>query len=300
MRHYSDKPLEISQLLASLKNGGLLFSDESKASAILQHVSYFRLKSYLIPLMCDKERHVFKKGASFEQAFELYRFDSLLRRLISENIENIEISLRTQMAYILSKEMGIYWFSDESNFITSATHDDLLRNLEKELNRCDDEQILRFKMLYDNPFPPAWMTMEVSTFGTLSMFFKNLRPGLPKREIASSYGINDVVFSSWLHCLVYVRNICAHHGRLWNKEMRIQPLFPRRTHYPFVSPGTSRKRVYYVLCIIQYLLATIVPSSDFLTKLESLLSDFPDVDPTAMGFPRGWEEEPLWCSSTVS
>lgn len=198
------------------------------------------------------------------------------------------------------KEMGIYWFSDESNFITSATHDDLLRNLEKELNRCDDEQILRFKMLYDNPFPPAWMTMEVSTFGTLSMFFKNLRPGLPKREIASSYGINDVVFSSWLHCLVYVRNICAHHGRLWNKEMRIQPLFPRRTHYPFVSPGTSRKRVYYVLCIIQYLLATIVLSSDFLTKLESLLSDFPDVDPTAMGFPRGWEEEPLWCSSTVS
>lgn len=294
MRYYTDKPLKISQIISFLKERGLLFFDESNAQHILQHISYSRLKGYLTPLMCDKEQHIYKDSVSFEQAYELYVFDSLLRKLISSELETIEISLRTQMAYVMADEVDIYWFADNSNFIAPEIHTNLLFSLENELERCDDEQILRFKTLYGDQYPPAWMTLEVSTFGTLSMIFKNLKPGLTKRKIANTYGLSDVVLSSWLHCLVYIRNICAHHGRLWNKEIRIQPLLPRRTQHPFVSPLIYRKRVYYVLCIIQYLLKTIDPTSKFADNIQKLLTEFPNVNPTAMGFPKDWQREALW------
>ena len=260
----------------------------------LQHVSYFRMKSYLMPLMDDKVLRTFKAGTSFEQAFELYKFDSRLRKLVAAELEKIEVSIRTQMAYTLAEEIDIYWFSDITNFTNPAKHAMTIANLKGELVRSDDDQILRFKNTYSDPFPPAWMTLEVSSFGTLSMLFKLLKPNLSKRKIANFYGISDSVFESWLHSIVYVRNICAHHSRLWNKTLRIQPLFPRKTTHTFISSPVRSDRVYYVLCIIQYLLKTVNPSTSFALRLKALLAEFPNVDIAAMGFTKGWDKEVFW------
>lgn len=243
MANYTDKPLDFNQQVALLKSNGLAFADEQKALHTLQQVSYFRLKSYLMPLMDDKVSHTFKIGTSFEQAFELYKFDSHLRKLVASELEKIEVSIRTQMAYILADEIDIYWFSDSANFANPTKHATTLSNLKAELDRSDDDQILRFKNTYSDPFPPAWMTLEVSSFGTLSMFFKLLRPSLAKRKIANFYGVSDSVFESWLHSIVYVRNICAHHSRLWNKTLRIQPLFPRKTASVFLSSHVRSNRI---------------------------------------------------------
>lgn len=294
MATYTDKPLDFNQQVALLKSNGLAFADEQKALHTLQHVSYFRLKSYLMPLMDDKVLHTFKPRASFEQAFELYKFDSRLRKLVASELEKIEVSFRTQMAYILADEIDIYWFSDSANFANTIKHTTTLANVKAELDRSDDDQLLRFKNTYSNPFPPAWMTLEVSSFGTLSMLFKLLRPNLTKRKIANFYGVSDSVFESWLHSIVYVRNICAHHSRLWNKTLRIQPLFPRKTVSVFLSSPVRSDRIYYVLCIIQYLLRTVNPSTSFPLRLKALLAEFPNVDVNAMGFVKDWDKEILW------
>ena len=126
MANYTDKPLSFQQQIALLKSNGLSFADESKALHTLQQISYFRLKSYLMPLMSDKELHTFKNGATFEQAYTLYKFDSRLRKLIAGELEKIEVSIRTQMAYTLSDEVDIYWFADAANFVsTPSTRDSL-------------------------------------------------------------------------------------------------------------------------------------------------------------------------------
>ena len=260
----------------------------------MQQVSYFRIKSYLMPLMDDKVLHTFKSGTTFEQAFELYKFDSRLRKLVASELEKIEVSIRTQMAYILADEIDIYWFSDSINFANPIKHAATLANLKTELDRSDDDQILRFKNTYSDPFPPAWMTLEVASFGTLSMLFKLLKPNLTKRKIAGFYGVSDSVFESWLHSIVYVRNICAHHSRLWNKTLRIQPLFPRRTAHAFLSSTVRSDRVYYALCIIQYLLKTVNPSTTFPLRLKALLAEHLNVDINAMGFMKDWDKEALW------
>ena len=235
MANYTDKPLSFQQQIELLKSNGLSFADESKALHTLQQISYFRLKSYLMPLMSDKVLHTFKSGATFEQAYTLYKFDSRLRKLIAGELEKIEVSIRTQMAYTLSDEVDIYWFADDANFVSATKHAGLIASLQSELDRTDDDQILLFKHKYDNAFPPSWMTMEVTSFGTLSMLYKLLKPNLTKRKIANYYGVSDSVFESWLHSIVYVRNICAHHSRLWNKTLRIRPLFPRKVNGTFIS-----------------------------------------------------------------
>ena len=294
MKHYTERPLTVDEQIELLKQRGLNFADENKAYHVLSHVSYFRLKSYLTPLTSNKEQWIFKPSATFETAYRLYKFDSKLRKLIAAESEKVEVSIRTQMAYQLAKDYGTFWFLNKENFTNLEKHTNLLASISAELTRSDDDQILRFKREYDDEMPPAWMTMEVSSFGTLSMLYNYFRPGHTKREIAKFYGVSDSVFESWLHSIVYVRNICAHHSRLWNRALRIRPLFPRKTLKPFLSVAAINNRVYYVLSIIQYLLQTINPSSTFPTRLKQLIADFPEVDLSAMGLPKNWESEPLW------
>lgn len=294
MAHYTDKPLSFQQQIQLLKDNGLNFANESKALHTLQQISYFRLKSYLMPLMSDKVLHTFKSGTTFEQAYMLYKFDSRLRKLIAGELEKIEVSIRTQMAYILSDEVDIYWFADGANFVSATKHAGLMNSLKSELDRTDDDQILLFKRKYSDTFPPAWMTMEVTSFGTLSMLYKLLKPSLTRRKIANYYGVSDSVFESWMHSIVYVRNICAHHSRLWNKILRIQPLFPRKIKGTFISVPVRNDRLYYVLCIIQYLLLKVNPNTTFPARLKALLAEFPDADINAMGFPKDWDKEPIW------
>ena len=285
---YTKGPLPFDGQIKHLKSKGLSFADETKALHTLQHVSYFRLKSYLKSTMYDRQTGTYKSGATFEQAYELYKFDSRLRKLIIAEMEKIEVSVRAQMACISFDNSGAFWFADSGNFTHPQQHSDILNALKTELDRSDDDNVLSFHKNYTNVFPPAWISLEVSSFGTLSS------PGLVKRQIAKVYGVSDSVFESWMHSLVYVRNICAHHSRLWNRELRIRPLLPRKTTYPFVSTPCRNTRVYYVLCIIRYLLATINPNSTFTSKLKSLLAEFPQVNMSAMGFPAGWEKEALW------
>ena len=138
------------------------------------------------------------------------------------------------------------------------------------------------------------MTMEVSSFGTLSLLFKHLNGGKTKRTVANYYGVADTVLESWIHSFVYVSNICAHHSRLWNKTLRVIGGFPKRTTHGFINTKVNNDKVYYVLCIIRYMLQVINPNSTFTTRLKQLLKDYPSVDIKAIGFPSNWELEPLW------
>lgn len=58
--------------------------------------------------------------------------------------------------------------------------------------------------------------------------------------------------------------------------------------------ASDKRRIYYNICIIKYFLDIISPNNDFLAKLRWLFIDFPEIDLRAMGFPEGWEFEPLW------
>ena len=87
--------------------------------------------------------------------------------MVCSELEKIEVSIRTQLSLTMAGDAGIFWFADVANFRDANRHTSLLRNLKDELHRSDDDAIIQFRSTYANPFPPTWMTFEVSSFGTL-------------------------------------------------------------------------------------------------------------------------------------
>ncbi len=293
MRHYNQQQTSVEQQISLLKNEGLGFKDENKAKHLLNHISFFRMKSYLHPLRQTGTR-LFKDGAAFEHAYKLYKFDSELRKMICSELEKVEISIRTQLSYILTEYSDVFWFLCTDKFSNPSNHQALITKLQSELDRSDDDQVLDFKKRYCDQFPPSWITMEVTSFGTLSMIYKGLKGGRSKRCVANYYGLSDTVMESWLHAIVYTRNICAHHSRLWNKSLRIRPLIPRQTIHPFLTNSVQNNRIFYILSIILYFLKTVNPKNTFAQRIKELLAKYPSVDIHAMGFTEGWQNEPLW------
>lgn len=292
---YPKQLISFADQIDLLKQRGLSFTNESRALHLLQNISYYRLSGYWYPLLADKQNHRFKSGSTFEAAYNIYKFDSELRKLIITELEKIEIAVRTQTAYILSSQFGGHWFADASRFNNSMRHANILTKINEEYQRSDEEFVTAFKAKYSDSFPPSWITMEITSFGTLSILYNNLLPGQAKRKIAAYFGLPDTVFASWLHSIVYIRNICAHHCRLWNRTLSIRPLMPRSPRKPFVTlPPNGTRQVYFVLSMIVYLLDIINPDHSFVIKFKDLLNRYPSIDLRAMGFPTNWENENLW------
>lgn len=292
---YSKGSLTYSQQLDLLKSRGLIVENEPKALHLLETVSYYRLSGYWYPLLKDKEQHVFKKDVTFDIAFKLYCFDRKLRQLVLGELEKIEVAIRAKMTYILANKYGPFWFQDSSLFSNQELHQLSLSKMEEEFRRSDEEFIHAFKNKYSDVLPPSWIAFEITSFGGLSKLYQNLRSSREKREIAHHFGLPDVVFLKWIHSIVYLRNICAHHTRLWNRSMSIRPPVPNRPHNPWINTErVMSNKAYFILSMIKYLLQTANPHNTFKSKLKSLLVEYPNVDVFAMGFPINWEQEPLW------
>jgi abortive infection bacteriophage resistance protein len=292
---YSKPVLTYKAQLASLKSSGMSFDDENKALYLLEKIGYFRLSAYWHPLLADKRNHVFKPNVNFETAFSLYKFDRELRKLIGAEIEKIEVAFRAKIAHELSIAYNPFWIEDAHLFSSAMNFQAILDKIGEEYLRSNEEFIGYFKSKFSNPLPPADIILEITSFGTLSRLYRNLKSCKAKRNIAKSFALADVVLDTWMHSLASVRNMCAHHTRVWNSIMKIQPLSPRKPQNSWLNNRTiCTNRIYYVFSMIIYLLNTVNPNHTFKQKLESLFQKYPNVDRAAMGFPANWQTEPLW------
>ncbi len=298
---YQKPALTYTEQIQQLQKRGLVINNVPRAAHLLESISYYRLSGYWYPMLADKSNHQFKANSTFQSAFLLYSFDRELRVLILRELEKIEVSIRAKMIYLLSHEYGAFWYQDANLFKNHINHSKSLGSLEHEYNRSDEEFIDAFSKKYSDSLPPSWMMLEITSFGTLSFLYSNLNPGKVKRDIAKHFGINDKIFSSWLHSIVYLRNVCAHHSRLWNRVMSIQPVRPRNIYKTWLeNDGVSNNRTYYILSIIIFLMQTINPTNTIVSRFKRLLEKYPNVDILAMGFPINYELEPLWSSVNSS
>jgi len=294
---YSKTCMLPQDLIPLLKQRGLAIPDEQKAVSYLTNIGYFRLSAYFFPLLKEpKSDHLYKDGATFDMALDMYRFDRKLRALLFNEIEKIEVAIRSAMNNLISNALNdVFWMTDVRHFNSPAFFDKRLTLINSELEKSSEEFILHFKNTYSNPYPPAWMIAEVIPFGILCKTFNDLRYKSVQKKIADYFSLSLPVFSSWIISLVNLRNLCGHHNRTWNREI---PLASHRLNTPkfgWINPDTTNtRRIYFRICIIKYLLFTVSPSNCFAEKLKSLLAEFPTVDKRAMGFPEHWQNEPLW------
>jgi len=261
-------------------------------------VSYYRLSAYCIPL--ESQRHVFRPGARFDQLVDLYDFDRRLRAILHPAIERIEVSTRASIGNQLGLTHGAFCHTDPANFRPPPEFDHArwTERLLEETERSNETFVRHYRRTYAGfPVLPVWMAVEIMSFGALSQLYRGLLAD-DQRPISQSCGVHRSVFASWLHTVVYVRNVCAHHGRLWNRSLAIAPRPPR--HDPLWQPPLTpdHKRVFAVLLAILTLLRTGPGSApnaaDWRARLEELLADREPWQLRAIGFPDDWREHPLW------
>lgn len=293
---YSKPPLTYQEQLDLLKSRGLIVEDEKKALHLLAHLSYYRFSAYLYPLLeLPKTNHKFKSNATFDHAFMMYCFDRELKRLVFNEFEKIEISFRAQITYKYAHDEDPFWHTNQNLFFNKKIHSHTLQRINDSFNKSTTQFALAYKKKYSNPSAPSWIALETCDFGSLSMLYSNLRPDKTRRMVANSYGLRDTVLISWLHCLIVVRNICAHHGRLWNIHLNISPKIPTYTQHLWINTRhISNKRSYFILAMIRYMLFSINPSSTFTEKVLILLKKYPGISPSALGIPKNAFKQEFW------
>ncbi|MDQ3140733.1 MAG: Abi family protein [Bacteroidota bacterium] len=298
---YTKSPLNIAQQIAQLKLRGLIIQDYQFAEHYLKFISYYRLAGYWWSMQADKSTHIFKPNSTFENVIAIYNFDRELRLLLFDVIEKIEIALRTKIIYHLSYELNPWWFEQSNNFNNLDLYTKNLDSIDRELKQSKEVFITQHYLKYitDTRRPPAWKTLEVVSFGTLSKLYTCLKSSIESKDkIAAELGVaNHSYLPSWLQCIALIRNICAHHGRLWNKNLPGRPKLLHKPPHSWLSnvPKSSEHHMLYIhLCCLKYLLNVINPGNHFTQKLDDILNRYTNIDLNALGMNPIWKNEPLW------
>lgn len=287
---YPKQALSFPDQLAQLQQRGLQVLDHDRALHWLQRVSYYRLSAYFLPF---KDGESFRPGTEFNDIAGLYIFDRKLRLLLLDAIERIEVALRTAITYEISHAYGPFGHTEPTNFSPTFNHEKFMAELSTEERRAKETFATHFRRKYaDESHLPVWMATELLSFGTVSMLYGALQPAI-KRKIASEYGVPDRHFASWLHALSYIRNVCAHHKRLWNRQLAIKPQLPSRSlAWPHDVPDNGRP--YCILVLLQHMLKIVSPRCHWRTRLFELFDAHPDVDLSAMQVPTDWRRLAVW------
>lgn len=285
------------QLRALLQSRGLGIDNPERVEHYIRNIGYYRLSAYLYPLLQQpKETHCYKVGTTFQDALNLYRFDKKLRLFLFNEIEKVEIALRSALANIVADETGnIFWLTDSTMFANADKFNKTMVLMDKELRNSKEDFILHFKEKYSNAYPPAWILIEILPFGVVTRIYENLADNALRKKIAARFSLPVPMFISWLTVIYLTRNSCCHHSRVWNKVYAVNPkVAKKKLKRPWISEDVSPYRTFYEICIIKWFLDIISPNNDMKGHLQALLTEFPMIDTKAMGFPKNWQNEPLW------
>jgi abortive infection bacteriophage resistance protein len=295
-------PLKVSDQIALLKKRGMSIADEARATRVLQNINYYRLRAYWLPFEAPEDQrlvadeHQFKPGTDFDKVVSAYVFDRKLRVLLLEAIERVEIAIRTHWAQILAESYGAHAYLDPGLFSNTRSYDACLSSLDEELERSKETFVQHYKSKYTKPSrPPIWAICELLTLGQLSKWLGNIKRRQDRQAIAARLGLDEVVICAFAHHLTHVRNLCAHHSRVWNRKLTFTMTLPRRpsTLASQFNPAEDR-RIYNTLVMLVWCIKIISPETTWPTRVKTLLSACTPVEQKAMGAHADWATRAPW------
>lgn len=285
MSKKQQRPLTVLEQIENLKQLNLQIDNESFAAQFLNHVSYFRfIKAYSLGL---KPRNgCYSDSVTFEHLVDLYEFNTEFRQLLFPQIEKIEVTLRCRLSNYFCVTYGVLGYQDPQNFSSPIFHYSFMQEAQNEIKRNRRAPFIKnFQENYEGGAIPFYALVEIFSFGTLSKFFKNLK-NPDKKAIASTYQVAFPYLESWIESISYVRNICAHYGRLYNTKLTKKPKLYKEDQIL----GVSNERIFGVLCCMKYLLVENTSWEKFLSNIDALFQKHPKTDIKTMGFPQNWKD----------
>lgn len=326
--------LTIEQQIERLKSRGMPITNQDFARRWLSAVGYYRLSGYWYPFFDTdsdgKRADRFSPDTTFDEVVRLYEFDRHLKNHMLSAIERIEVAMRSQVGHTLGSR-GPLSHLDGNNFdqgfVNSGNHMDWLATAfgRVKRQRSKDQSLKHHFENYDGRIP-IWVLTEVLDFSDLSKLYAGMRdedrdaiavwlqiPDAVVPESAPRHGRGSSAkrrdrrrksagpgstLANMLEQLTIVRNICAHHSRLWNRTLVPIGTTSLRSVDAFSGIPSQSERVYGTICTAAFLLRTTSPHSTWLLQLEDLIDQsFPETglrSPHEMGFPNGWKHLSLW------
>lgn len=338
MLTFSKPAINVDQQLEILKQRGLAIRQPERAKSLLEVISFFRLSIYMRPFQIPNNTdHLFKPNIEFKQIVDLYAFDRELRLLVIDAIERVEVAVRASLSNHMSckyqndakPNSGSHWYLNRQLFKASYDHQRLISELEekqaKEVSQLkrDIEKINRshstdevkqqrilqrskenyprfYQKSYQTPaLIPGWAMTEELTLGSLSHLYQGLVKDADRKAIAKRFNTPHEVLASWLHTLNFVRNCCAHHSRLWNRELAVQPKIPRGELWQLPERLTDsqvqpHRRIYIVLLLLAHLMRQTSPDSQWHNRVKELITSHSGIPLFSMGFPENWQTHIFW------
>lgn len=312
---YTKPHLPIADQLALLKQRGLSITDDAKATDALQRIGYYRLSGYWHPMREIALPHAggtptvldqFKQDSTCAHVVDLYVFDKKLRMLLLDAIERVEVGLRVEMALLLSKrDPWAHRKAQEVHYTFAGDPGDKghvawVQRQDKEEARSREEFVAHFFGKYTSALP-IWMAIELWDFGMLTTLLSGMKVA-DQSALASHFGLpRPSVLTSWVQSINHVRNICAHHNRLWNRAVKLRPVMPRLGEMPglnhLAQDTYAQSRLYGVAVLLRHFLKTINPTTTWPARLAEHFTTFPASPHYSIrdtGFPLDWEQLPFW------
>lgn len=334
MKSFAKPAITVAEQVTLLKARGLSIRDEQRAAHFLEAVSFFRLTPYMRPFQVPGNQvpgnpdHAFLPRTGFRQLSRLYDFDRRLRLLVMDALERVEVAARAAISNHMGPVQGAHWYLQRNLFknnydharlvstienaqqkalqdyqrevdrIDRLTHADLARKIKLKQRRVQESYARHYALTYNQPaLMPGWAMLEELTIGELSHLYRGLAKDSDRKAIGKPLAAPAPLLNSWLHTLTVVRNICAHHARLWNREPGIKPEQPRQAHFlwsSYLRRGSPHTRVAVVLAILHHLMQQVSPHTGWHQRLADLLNEDSEIPKQAMGLPNDWQADAFW------
>lgn len=307
--NYNKPATTIDEQVTLLRNRGMSFDDERVVRRWLTTVGYYRLSAYWLPYEMppghDQTRSKqFPSGTRFETIMDIYIFDRRLRLLVTEAIERLEIALRTSWTYHLSHQGGPHAHMNADLFESGWNHAKSIAGMANNIERSREVFINHYTNKYSNPYmPPLWAVTELMTLGELSKWISATADRRIGSAIAKDIGLpTRETLEGTVQALAFMRNICAHHGRLWNRRLvkRIPNVKRFKDDLSVNLNGQQAQpdnRIYNVLVLLARLLVHQSPETTFPKRLKELIESRTLEQQYAMGFPDDWKGRPIWVAA---
>ncbi len=299
---FAKPTLEVADQIRLLKLRGMTFADDSRAARVLLHINYYRLRAYWLPFevqnrpLSDGQEHAFKDATEFDSIVGLYVFDRRLRIMLLEAIERVEIAMRTHWAQVLAERHGAHAYLNAQMFHKQNIYESCMKSLDEELARSKETFVQHYRDKYSLPTrPPIWAMCELLTLGQLSKWLNNVKLRNDRQAMAQRFDLDEVVVCAFAHHLTHVRNLCAHHCRVWNRKLTFTMTLPKRPSALATQFNSMEdRRIYNTLVMLAWTIRTISPDSTWPSRLRALLVGRTAADLRAMGAPINWSNAEVW------
>ncbi|WEV69919.1 Abi family protein [Bifidobacterium sp. ESL0775] len=298
--HYEKPWLSLDEQCTKLKAHGMQNVEPYRNE--LSQIGYYRLSGFWYMFRkIDKTTHSrssdFMYGSDFRDVLRIYNFDQQLRSQLFSAIASLEISLRSRLAYTIGKQDPFLYLKPKvlDPALNAIEYGRFITKFSERQNHSREDFVKHFRHDYDGEIP-IWAATEIMEFAMLRNLYSFL-PYQMRTQIAITYGADQATLKSWLNCLNFIRNLCAHHGRLYNRSLIVTPSIT-----PAISllehAIESSTKMYGGIAVLVFLLSSLNAETSLrglLQVLSSIPGDIPQVDVArSMGIPANWQQEKIW------